>query len=282
MPKEILSLEDLIEQILKEVNLDDDGFKRLIKNKEEFKECVIGAIREFSVNNRFAKEEVGTDFFGYLSDYEPNSIAAQVETLRKFFPGIQGNVDEKITKHSLPANAEGLFAILRWQSVAETYVEAVEKVLKLIKKKRKDHFYNSYEDKLRAKFLRRRESTIEKFEALADQQKGYDVLVVAAQFGLRHRGRSTRRAREIFTIDEFELGVFEIGCMLLAHPERLRQFGDLGIICSGDEYAPAADGNFSEVPCLQINDTKRVLVFDMNRVDRPYEGLGTPSAFLSY
>jgi hypothetical protein len=31
------------------------------------------------------------------------------------------------------------------------------------------------------------------FQTLGDEQKDHDILVVAAQLGLRHRGRSVRR-----------------------------------------------------------------------------------------
>jgi len=51
--------------------------------------------------------------------------------------------------------------------------------------------------------------------------KHHDILVVPAQFGLRHRGRSVRRVREVMNANEFGLGVFAIGIMLLTHPERL-------------------------------------------------------------
>ncbi len=197
-------------------------------------------LRGLSVS-MFADEEVESSD-GYLSGYKPKSIIEQTSILHQLFPGI-GTADEKLAEQPLPANTEGWFAIPRWQSVAKTYNEAVKIVLDLIKKQHK--FYNWRKGRLGAQYLRQHEHTGKKLEQLSEQQKGYDILLVAAQFGLRHRGRSVRRAREVFTANEFGLGAFEIGCMLLTHPKRLQDSDDLWIDCAGDEYAPGADGDFS-------------------------------------
>lgn len=243
-------VEDAAERALKEVGLDKDGLQRLIEQGDEFQTRIITGIRELSVSNQFADEEVKSDY-GYLSGYKPKGIKEQINILRKLFSGI-GVANEKIAVQPLPANTEGWFAIPRWQSVAETYEEAVKIVLDLIKKQRKDKFYNYREGRLGEKYLRQHERTVKKLEALADQQKGYDILVVACQFGLRHRGWSVRRAREVFAANEFGLGAFEVGCMLLTYPERLQHYDGLWIDCAGDEYAPDADGDFSFAPCFDF------------------------------
>lgn len=245
-------VEDAADKALAEVGLDKDGLQKLIENGDEFQARIIAGIRELSVSNQFADEEVKSSY-GYLSGYKPRGITEQTNILRQLFSGI-GFADEKLAEQPLPANTEGWFAIPKWQSVAKTYNEAVEKVLELIKKQRKGKFYNWREGKLGAKYLRQHERTTKKLETLAEQQKGYDILVVAAQFGLRHRGRSVRRAREVFTANEFGLGAFEIGCMLLTHPERLQNYDDLWIDCAGNEYAPGAGGDFSLVPFFVFID----------------------------
>jgi len=269
-------VEDAADKALAEVGLDKDGLQKLIENGDEFQTRIIAGIRELSVSNQFADEEVESSY-GYLSGYKPKGITEQTNILRQLIPGI-GYADEKLAEQPLPANAEGWFAIPRWQSVAKTYEEAVEKVLELIKQQRDGKFYNWREGKLGAKYLRQHERTAKKLEALADQQKGYDILVVAAQFGLRHRGRSVRRAREVFTANEFGLGVFEIGCMLLTHPERLQHYDDLWIDCAGDEYAPDADGAFSYAPYFHfyVGEVR----FDTFWVDYPCGYYGSASGFL--
>ena len=238
--------EDAVDRAIAEGLLDKDGIQKLIEKGDEFQSDLIASIRKHSVNNRFAGEEVESGY-GYLSGYIPRGITEQTNILRQLIPGI-GFADEKIAQQPLPANAEGWFAVPRWQSLAKTYGEAVQKVLDLIKKQRHGNFHNYREKKIGERYLRQHERTARKLETLADQQKGYNILVIAAQFGLRHRGRSVRRAREVFMANEFGLGAFEIGCMILTHPERLQHYDDLWIECAGDEYAPDGDDGFSSAP----------------------------------
>ena len=269
-------VEDAAERALKEVGLDKDGLQRLIENGDKFQARIITGIREFSVSNQFADEEVECSYV-YPADYKVKGITEQTNILRQLFPGI-GYADENLASRPLPANTEGWFAIPRWQKVAETYNEAVEKVLELIKQQRKGKFYNWRGGKLGKQYLRQHEHTVKKLQALGDQQKDYDILVVAAQFGLRHRGRSVRRAREIFTTNEFGLGAFEIGCMLLTHPERLVSYNDLGIDCAGDEYAPVAGGSFSSTPFFFSNESG--VVFGTGWFGRARSGCGSASGSL--
>ncbi len=114
---------------------------------------------------------------------------------------------------------------------------------------------------------------------LGEAQKGFDTLVVPAQFGIRHRGRSVRRARETFTANEFGLGPFETGCMLLTHPERLEDYDDLWPDCAGSEYAPGEDGDFSGAPYFYFGDGE--VGFGTSWVGHAREGFGSASAFLS-
>ena len=269
-------VEDAAEKALKEVGLDKEGIQKLIENGDEFQARIIAGIRELSLSNQFADEEVKSSY-GYLSGYKPKGITKQTNILRQLFPGI-GFANEKLAEKALPANAEGWFAIPRWQSVAKTYNEAVEKMLELIKQQRKGKFYNWREGELGAQYLRQHECTMKKLETLAEQQKGYDILVVAAQFGLRHRGRSVRRAREVFTANEFGLGAFELGCMLLTHPERLQHYDDLWINCPGNEYALDADCGFSFAPYFYFDGGR--VGFGTYWFGYPYESYGSASGFL--
>jgi len=113
---------------------------------------------------------------------------------------------------------------------------------------------------------------------LGNQQTGFDILVVAAQFGLRHRGRSVRRAREVFMDNEFGLGAFEIGCMILTHPERLQHFDDLWIDCTGNEYSYNGNGVFSRAPYFHFHDGNAGL--NAGWVNGAYEHYGSASGFL--
>lgn len=104
-------------------------------------------------------------------------------------------------------------------------------------------------------------------------------MIVPYQFGLRHHGRSVRRAREVMNAVEFGLGTFAVGYMLLTHPERLQAYKDLLIDCPGDEYAPDADGDFSLAPLFGFSSGG--VRFDAGCYDIIFELYGPASTFLS-
>jgi hypothetical protein len=191
--------------------------------------------------------------YGYLSGYKkPKGITEQTNRLREMFPWL-GEANEKLAEQVLPENAEGWFAIPRWEKVAPTYGGAVQKVLSVIKKTRNGAFCNYREGELGANHLRESPKTVSVFQKLAGEQEGQDILVVPAQFGIRHRGLSVRRARALMNANECGLGAFAIGIMLLTHPERLKHYDDLWIDCAGDEFAPGADGGFSRFPYFEVD-----------------------------
>ena len=268
-------VEDAADKALAEAGLDKDGIQKLIENGDEFQARIITGIKELSVSNQFADEEVESSY-AYPKGYKVKGITEQTNILRQLFPGI-GFADEKLAEQPLPPNAEGWFAIPKWQTLAPTYGEAVEKVLAMIGSKRK--FYNYRDGQLGAEYLRQHAKTVKMFQKLGDEQKDHDILVVPAQFGLRHKGRSVRRAREVFTANEFGLGAFAIGIMVLTHPERLVQWEQLHVDCAGDEFSPDADGDFSGAPIFHFNDGE--VKFDAGWYDLAYEYYGSASAFVS-
>lgn len=266
--------EDAVDRAIAEGLLDKDGIQKLIENGDEFQARIITGIKELSVSNQFADEEVESSY-AYPKGYKVKGITEQTNILRQLFPGI-GFADEKIAQQPLPPNAEGWFAIPKWQTLAPTYGEAVEKVLAMIASKRK--FYNYRDGQLGAEYLRQHAKTAKMFQKLGDEQKDYDILVVPAQFGLRHRGRSVRRAREVFQANEFGLGAFAVGIMLLTHPEREVQWEQLHIDCAGDEFAPVAYGVFSGAPIFYFDDEVK---FNARWFDSARGCYGSASAFLS-
>lgn len=252
-----------------------DGQKKLIENGDEFQARIITGIKELSVSNQFADEEVQSSY-AYPKGYKVKGITEQTNILRQLFPGI-GNALEKLAEQPLPPNAEGWFAIPKWQTLAPTYGEAVEKVLAMIASKRL--FYNYCDGQLGAEHLRQHAKTVKMFQKLGDEQKDHDILVVPAQFGLHHRGRSVRRAREVFTANEFGLGAFAIGIMLLTHPEREVQWEQLHVDCAGDKFSPDAVGDFSYAPIFCFFGGK--IKFHTNWFDLADGYYGSASAFVS-
>ena len=243
---------DAIEKVLGELGLDNLGAQRVIEHGDEFAEAIrtaaLASLKDLSVPDKFKDEEVESNY-GYLSGYrKPKSITEQCNILRQIFPGV-GFADEKLAEREVPANAEGWFAIPKWQTIAPTYSEAVQKVLDAVKLARNGKFNNYRDGQINEERLRQTAKTASVFQKLGDEQKDHDILVVAAQFGIRHRGRSVRRAREVFAVSEFGLGAFAVGIMILTHPERLMNYDDLWIDCSGDEFdVPDADVRFDHAP----------------------------------
>lgn len=238
-------VEDAAEKALTGIGIDKDGLQNLFARGDEFQNDIMDSLRKHAVSNQFADEEVESRYV-YPADFKVKGITEQTNRLRELFSGI-GYADEKIAKQPLPAGAEGFFAIPRWEKIAPTYNEAVEKVLALIAASRK--FHNYRKGQLGPDRLRQHTRKVKMFQTLNDQQKEHDILIVPAQFGLRHRGRSVRRAREVFAVNEFGLGAYEVGIMLLTHPERLVHVDNLWVDCAGDEYhVPDGDQPFSRAP----------------------------------
>jgi hypothetical protein len=225
--------------------------------------------------SQFANEEVKS-IHAYPKGYKVKRITEQINILRQLFPGI-GSADEKLAEQPLPPNAEGCFAIPKWQMFAPTYGEAVEKVLAMIESKRTFYSYRNYQTG--PEYLRQHAKTVKMFQKLDEEQKGHDILVVPCQFGLRHRGRSVRRARAIMNSSELGLGAFAIGIMLLTHPEREVQWKQLHVDCAGDEFTPYANGDFSHAPFFDFYGDK--VEFGAGWVDAVYGNYGSASAFLS-
>lgn len=264
--------EHAVERALKK--LGKDAVQALIGRGGEFQADIEASIARLSVSNRFANEEVSSTY-GYPSGYRRNDLVPQSNRLRELLPGI-GFVDEKAAAKPLPEGMEGCFAIPRWERIAPTYGQAVEKVLSLIGSRRP--FYNYRQGALGPQHLRQHERSAMMWAKIGAAQKDYDILAVPAQFGLLHRGRSVRRSREVFAANEFGLGAFATACMLLTHPERLVKYEDLWIDCAGDEYAPEAGGDFASAPCWYFSGGG--LKFRSSGVDRAYSSFGSASAAL--
>jgi len=252
--------------------VEDDA--QFLNENPEFPQALLDAIKRLSVSNQYADEEVSSTY-GYRSGYtKPKDVIWQSNRLRELFPGI-GFHDESTLNVDLPEGAEGRFVIPRWQSMAPTYNEAVLKVFAKLKETRKGKFYNWREG---AANLRESARKAQAMEQIGESQKGFDLLVIPCGFGLQHRGRSVRRARVVIGGKGFGLGAFEVGIMLLLHPERLNNYDDLYIDCAGDEFKPSDEREFSYAPVF-IFDGGR-LKFSAGRVGSARGHCGSASASL--
>ncbi|MBI3626911.1 hypothetical protein HY224_02610 [Candidatus Uhrbacteria bacterium] len=268
-------MEDVTERTLKEAGLDKDSIQRFLGNGDEFYTELLTLVKKHSVTDEFSDEEVESSY-GYPAGYKPLGITEQTNCLRELFPGC-GYADEKLAEQELPDGAEGWFAIPRWEKFGSTYAQALERVIAKLKELHGDKFFNYREGALTDKHVRLTERTAARLKLLGEQQKGYDLMVVPSQFGLRHRGRSVRRARVVFISNEFGLDPFSAAIMLLTHPMRLQRNEDLCIDCAGADYRPSGSGSFSY--CLSFGWSVGELNFDYNVLNNASENFGSASAF---
>lgn len=274
-------VEDAADKALTAVNLDKDSLQCLIENGGEFQKRIILAIQELSVN-QFTDEEMESSF-GYFPGYKPGGIVAQVNMLRELFPEI-GYANQDLLAQvekgqvAIPTGAEGWFAIPHWSKVASTYQEALEKVLVLLAKAYGDRFQNYRSGQLGSQHLRETPTKALAMERLQQCQNA-DIILVPAQFGLRHRGRSVRRASAVMAGNEYGLGAYEIGIMLLTHPDRLKHFNDLRINCAGDEYSPDVGHDFWFALIFSFHVDG--LEFDYYHLGRTVDHEGSASGFVS-
>lgn len=241
-----------------EAKLTEDQAERLNKNGGgEFTKELLQLILKHSNTGHYTHEVVSPNYT-YPKEYSgPKAIEEQVENIAEKF-GLDADQALEFAKTlpELPAGAEGWFAIPKVSAVAknnfptitdsaEQYCEAV----KLVHKKLADsrNFSTFREGEITPSNLRQNALTLKFLEELEVSQQG-DILIISAQFGLLHRGKSVRRARENFSVNEFGLGAFTLCCMALSHPERYVRWEQLHTDCPGDESSPGADGSLSKVP----------------------------------
>jgi len=207
----------------------------------------------------YYKEEDNKTNDVYPPEYKgPKPIRKQVDFLAEEFNLSPDEalefIESVLPTLVLPAGAEGWFAIPAVEVVAQRcfpeitglanrYCHAVKLVLEKISQSREFSSRKSKQEIIPSRF-HQHERTFRFLGQITKQQES-DILIVPAQFGMRHRGRSIRWARECFVENEFGLGSFAIGCMLLTHSERLgNSWEELIIDCPGDEFSTGDDGNF--------------------------------------
>lgn len=242
-------------------------------------------------------EEVHSDY-RYPLMYGVNPIKEQIKALAKIFSlSLENTLEfvlEALPTLALPARAEDWFAVPSVNALAsrffpevkepaEQYCRAVQLVLQKLGESRE--FYNQREGQLTPDHLRQCARTAHAMNLIAEQQMNADILVVPAQFGKRHRGRSIDQARDCFAVDEFGLDTVSIGSMLLTHPERLTHpkpldhDNKLWLNVAGDEFTLLdAKGGLNRALYFYFGDNNVGL--DAELIGDTNDHFGSVSAFL--
>ena len=278
----------LFEAVYNKSKLDEARAQRLNERGGELQDGIAKLIAELSVSNQYANEEVRSSYT-YPKEYKgPKPIADQIKAIAKIVD-LDPSQALEFAKNlpALPEGAEGWFAIPSVDALAkkhfpevtdpvQKYCQAVQLVHAKIAASRS--FYNYREGQITPAQLRVHARTAHALDLIAETQKG-DILIVPCQLGMRHRGQSVRRAREVFVANEFGLGSLAVGSIVLTHPERLVRWEELDMDCSGDEFSPEADGDFSKSPFFRFYGGK--VKFGTAFVGGPLGGFGSVSGFLS-
>lgn len=280
-----------VELALSKVNPDKEGTQRFLGAGNEFGENIndfmINQFQKLSTSNQFANEEVRSNH-NYPKEYTGlRSIEDRIKSIAKIFDLDPTNALEYVKSlPALPNGAEGWFAFPSVDALAskyfpdvtdeaEKYCRAIQLILDKIAASRS--FYNYREGEIDVEHLRNSIRTREAISKIAETQKG-DILIVAAQLGLRYRGKSVRQAREIFVENEFGLDSLIVGSIVLTDPERLIRWEQLHMDCPGDEFSYEADGRFDYAPIFYFDDDK--FGFNARKVGFAYGSCGSASGFL--
>ncbi len=288
-------LEDFFDKLKSEIKVKFSGLsvenaQKFIGNGCEFgmdvRNSAFNSFAKLSIPNQYANEVVSSNYT-YPSEYKMKPIEEQVQIIATMF-GLDGAQALEFIKTlpALPEGAEGWFAIPKVSSVAkkhfpaitdpaEQYCEALKMVHSKVAETRS--FYNYREGQITTAQIHQYPRTQSFLEQLESQLQG-DILILAVQYGLRHKGKSVRRARETFSDNEFGLGAFAVGCMALVHPERYVHFKELDTDCPGDEFAPVAGGGFSKAPIFGFGGGN--LGFSACRVFSARAAYGSVSGFV--
>lgn len=175
---------------------------------------------------------------GYPQGYKPKRISEQLESLKKLFPHINVCSEIQSTEYDeLPMGAEELFAIPPPSVIAPTYDEATHIVLGMLRLAYKNKFVNYFISHAAHKIHQQSEEKLRAWRRIVREQR-HDVVIIPAQFGLYRCGIPPHRITDVLYTNEFGLGAYEVGIMLLTHPERFHGSEDLWIECVGDVGVP--------------------------------------------
>lgn len=284
-----LQFMNLCAGVYDKAKLDESHAQRLNENGGELTAGLKKLIEQLSFSNRYANEEVASNY-RYPKSYEgPKPISEQIDILAKIFGLSLGYTSEFVEKTlptlTLPDGAEGWFAIPSIDALTVRFFpevtdpkkrlcKAVNLILAKIGESRK--FSNYREGQLTPDRFRLNARTAHALDLLAEQQKG-DIWIVGGQFGKRHAGRSVRRAREVMVGPEFGAHTVAVSSMLLTHPKRLASYNTLWFDVPGDEFDPGTDGSFGSAPCFSFLDGRAG--FSTGWVSSPNGYFGSVSLF---
>jgi hypothetical protein len=264
--------------------------------KNRVEEAVKAIILDMTTPNKYENEVVSSNYT-YPKEFVRKSEEEQIVILcQKVLKIDPRPVVEHLKKFMMPTvlpfgchSQDGNFAILSPFGAqvlvpgysdpfsSKLYCKTLLKFFEIIKSER--NFINYRENQIDEQYLRQSIRTLDFYKTIGAIQGESPIWILSTQLGFLHKGKSVRRGREIFLGNEFGLGSVAMASIAETHPKRYVRWKELDTDCSGDEFAPDADGVFSEAPFLGLGDGK--LEFDTNDVSCACDCFGSVSAFVS-
>lgn len=277
----------IFEAAYNKAKLDNFRAQRLNERGDELKKGISNLIAELSISDRYVDEEVESNYI-YPKEYDgPKLIEEQVTALAEIL-GLDPSNALECAKNlpELPVGAEGWFAIPSNNGLKKIFPKIEDDVerycagVRFVHKKIATlcNFYNYRDEQITSDCLQVHARTVHALNLITEHQPG-DILIVAGQLGMRHRGRSVRRARECFDFNEFGLGVLAVSSIFLNHSNRLVRWEELDMDCSGDEFDdPTFDARFAHVYVFSFDVFE--VWFATDWCGRFYGRSGSVSAFV--
>jgi len=167
------------------------------------------------------------------------------------------------------------FAVLWNNTLLANYSDTLSQVHQELSRQRK--FYNYASKFTNPKCLQTCDRTQIAMQRIAQSQRG-DLLVIAAQLGLRWRGYSVDAAARHYAPNEFGLTSVSVASIVLVHPERLTRWEELDMQCAGDRIRTGKDCPWDRTPILHCHDD--IIKYNAVNNGDPYTCYGSATAFL--
>lgn len=266
---------NIIEEAVSRAKLTTDGLYRLYGKADELLNGVTRLIVSLSREENFPDEDKGI-ICTVDTVYKQRNTLEVHRLLDYYFPGLE-TCNEQIALRAKPEGAIGSFIVPRWQRTEATYNQALALVLEKLAKMYGPKFANLLAQQPGA--LGQDSKTVKAMSRIGNSQPDSNFLILFAQLGTRHLGRSARRAREMMSESEFGLNVFTVACILLAHQEYVRDHGFNShriIMCGGDRFILESGKTFT--PCFIINGGN--ILFDIVDESACTEDHGMATGFI--
>jgi len=281
-------------RIRKMTGVSSEGFQLFLARGGEFQDDVEASIRRLMRRDQFADEQVLATY-GYPEEYKgPKLIEDQIKALASI---CDSKVDPSCAlafarnlpdlKSFVPEDAlgyTGWFATLWDEALVALFPEETDRArryclgvnLMVEKIALTRPFTNWRNNQIDTAHLRIHPRTMQAMDQIALTQRG-GILLLACQLGIRHGGRSVRRARELFLGNEYGTGSLMGTSIVYNHPERLMRYKELDMDLPGDEFSGDGDVQFVHAPLLSFHDGAR---FDTNAVSYADGDFGSSSFFV--